>query len=176
MDVLFILSLIFLYFSVIIILLFFVTPINRKIIITDLVWGLLFLIITAMFFVYQLRSQSRDGLLIFIVFPGHFIINSIFLLVQGLITINQENKQKMLMQKKRCFFIHIIILFGLYFIDAIYWNPNIKWVCYILVFTFFNYILFDYVFLKVIGVLQPPFYKKLIKNEIDKWKSAVNKT
>ena len=171
----------FLLLMVIIVALCFVTRKTAKVIITDILWGIIFLVITVIFLSYQIESWNlrREGALI--IFPAwayHLVINSIFLIVQVSITLsknNQENIRKMLIRKKICLLINMVLVFWFYFFDAIFRYSDIKWAQYILVFTTASYILFSLLFRKIIGVKEPTILQKLIIKMINAFCVLINK-
>jgi len=162
------------YLVMIVVLCSMVTKNLSKIIIADLLWGILFFSVTAIFFAHEIASwgslSGDNGMIVVVLFPFHFIVNGIFLLLQGLLTRstnNQENRQKMLKQKKICFLIHIIILFGLYFFIEVapFFVGNgreLDWTFYITAFVIVSYLLYDYLFSKITKSQEPAIFSKII--------------
>ena len=140
----------FLYFIVILFLLrsFFSSKNIAKIILGDLLWGISFFLIITLFFVYQIELSEPPGeillMLYYTLVPFHIIINGVFLFLQGLLTrstSNQNDKQKMLKQKKRCFLAHLLFNFYLIFSE---------WILFIIAFGVVSYLLYGYLFRKII--------------------------
>ena len=110
-------------------------------------WGISYFLATTFFFVREIESWGLIGeswLIVIVLVPFHIIINGIFLFSQGLIThstSNQNDKKKMLKQKKRCFLVHLLFSFYLIFSE---------WAFFIIAFGVVSYLLYGYLFRKII--------------------------
>ena len=122
----------------------------KKRIKTDLFLGVLFFFTTGIFFSFlitEFGGLSGDGGA-FLYFLFHVIINGFFILKQTLLS-RSINNQKILFRKKRCFLIHITILFSPFL--SLAYHTDIEWIFYIIFFAFVSYKLFNYLYLKIVS-------------------------
>jgi hypothetical protein len=151
-----------LYAMSIIVQFFLITKRVWKIVFIDILWWILFILSTGAFFRIEGRSWGLTGdgkMAIFVLFVYIMIVNAIFIFIQGLLTgstTNRENSCKMLKLKRRCYLIHVVLLFvlSLFFEVAPLFLGNggdLDWAFYIIIFAVSSYLLYDYLLHKVIG-------------------------
>ena len=139
------------FFISVLVVFSFVTEEIKKIIIADLIWGMLFVLVT-----YKLLTFHGGEILLFLI-PLHFIVNGFFLFFQGLLTRSKKtqfDRQKKLRQKKICFVVHVFFSIYFFYTD---WTYD-----YFIIFSIICYFLYDYFFSKVIGCKEPAIINKLI--------------
>jgi hypothetical protein len=144
---------------------------TKKMVRTDLLLGIMFIVTTVFIFRHQLMESDKFGLtgdaqmILVVAFLYYLIVNGPFLWRQ--VYLSRSTNQKKLKIKNRCFIIHIIVLFSFHFLFAIL--DEFVWVIYYLFFAVVSYIFYKFLYCMLIG-----YNNRIIKKIYDDLKILFN--
>jgi hypothetical protein len=168
-------ALLFFVFCIELIIIFWLCLIGtkeaRKMVRTDLLLGIMFIVTTVFIFRHQLMESDNFGLsgeggmILLVAIPHYLIVNGLFLWRQ--VYLSRSTNQKKLKIKNRCFIIHILALFSFHFLFAIL--DEFVWVLYYLFFAIVSYLFYGFLYCTLIG-----YNNRIIKKVYDDLKILFN--